>query len=67
MECLNDFYYKYPEIGLRILWYEQINFGLLSKMPSLRNFDISSFLTSNYTPLLQNLELTDLGLEKPNQ
>jgi hypothetical protein len=61
-EVLNDFYNKYPELGLRILWHEKVDFSFYSKMPALRNFDISSYLTLDYTPLLQNLSLTDLGI-----
>lgn len=61
-EVLNDFYQKYPEIGLRLAWYEKINFDFYSQLPSLRNFDVSSFNTSDYKPLLQNKELTGLGI-----
>ena len=61
-EILNEFYEKYPEIGLRLAWYDRINFDFYSNLPSLRNFDVSSFNTSDYTPLLQNKELTDLGI-----
>lgn len=59
---LNEFYQKYPEIGLRLIWHDQINFDYYSLLPALRNFDISSFNTLDYTPLLQNRELTDLGI-----
>lgn len=61
-KILNEFYQKYPQIGLRIVWYNQINFDFYAQLPSLRNFDISSFNTSDYRPLLQNKELTDLGI-----
>jgi|TARA_B110000091_G_scaffold6474_1_gene6307 hypothetical protein len=61
-EVLNEFYEKHPEIGLRLVWYDQVNFDFYSQLPSLRNFDISSFNTSDYTPLLKNKELTDLGI-----
>ena len=61
-EVLNEFYQNHPEIGLRLAWYDQINFDFYSKLPSLRNFDISSFNTSDYKPLLENKELTDLGI-----
>lgn len=61
-KILNEFYQKYPQIGLRIVWYDQINFDFYAQLPSLRNFDISSFNTSDYKPLLQNKELTDLGI-----
>lgn len=59
---LNEFYQKYPEIGLRILWYDEMNFDFYSQLPALRNFDVSSYNTSDYTPLLQNKKLTDLGI-----
>lgn len=61
-KILNEFYQKYPQIGLRIVWYDQINFDFYAQLPSLRNIDISSFNTSDYRPLLQNKELTDLGI-----
>ncbi len=61
-DVLNEFYIKHPEIGLRIVWNGQVNFDFYSQMPSLRNFDISSFNTFDYTPLLQNKKLTDLGI-----
>ncbi len=61
-DTLNEFYQKYPEIGLRIVWYNQMNFDFYSQLPALRNFDVSSYNTSDYTPLLQNKNLTDLGI-----
>ena len=61
-DVLNEFYIKHPEIGLRIVWNGQVNFDFYSQIPSLRNFDISSFNTFDYTPLLQNKKLTDLGI-----
>jgi hypothetical protein len=61
-KVLNEFYNKYPELGLRILWYEKVDFSFYSIIPALRNIDISSYLTIDYTPLLQNLSLTDLGI-----
>ena len=61
-DVLDEFYKKYPEFGLRIVWYDQVNFDFYSQIPSLRNFDISSFNTFDYTPLLQNKKLTDLGI-----
>lgn len=61
-EVLNEFYKNYPQIGLRVVSHDQIDFDFYSLLPSLRNFDISSFHTSDYTPLLQNKELTDLGI-----
>lgn len=61
-EVLNDFYNKYPELGLRILWYDKVDFSFYSKLPALRNFEIASYLTLDYLPLLQNLLLTDLGI-----
>lgn len=59
---LNEFYEKYPNIGLRLVWHDQINFDFYPLLPSLRNIDISSYNTLDYTPLLQNRELTDLGI-----
>jgi len=59
---LNEFYQNYPEIGLRLVWHKEINFDFYSLLTSLRNFDISSYNTIDYTPLLLNRELTDLGI-----
>ncbi len=61
-KTLNEFYQNYPTIGLRLVWYKQVNFDFYSLLPALRNFDISSFNTIDYSPLLQNRELTDLGI-----
>jgi hypothetical protein len=61
-DVLNAFYEENPEIGLRIVWYDEMNFDFYSQLPALRNFDVSSFNTSDYTPLLQNRLLTDLGV-----
>lgn len=61
-DVLNSFYQEHPNIGLRIVWYDQMNFDFYSQLPALRNIVISSFQTSDYTPLLQNKLLTDLGI-----
>jgi hypothetical protein len=61
-KVLEEFYQNYPKIGLRIVWYNQVDFDFYSLLPSLRNFDISSYNTSDYTPLLKNKYLTDLGI-----
>jgi len=59
---LNSFYKKYPKIGLYIIWHNKIDFNFYSKIPSLRDFLVESYLTTDYSPLLQNRELTDLGI-----
>lgn len=61
-DVLNTFYQKNPKIGLRIVWYDQMSFDFYHQLPALRNIDISSFLTSDYTPLLANKKITDLGI-----
>ena len=61
-DVLNDFYRQHPNLGLRLAWYDKINFDFYSQLPSLRNIDVSSYNTSDYTPLLQNKEITDLGI-----
>jgi hypothetical protein len=30
-EVLNNFYHNYPALGLRILWYEKVDFSFYSK------------------------------------
>ena len=35
INTLNEFYQKYPEIGLRLVWHKEINFDFYSLLPSL--------------------------------
>lgn len=65
-DVLNSFYKEYPNIGLRIIWHDQMNFDFYSRLPAVRNIDISSFHTSDYTPLLQNKQLIHLGIGETN-
>ena len=63
-ETLNEFFKKYPDIRLRILWYNQMDFSFYQLIPSLRKLSIASYLTKDFTPLLANCELTSLGIEE---
>ncbi|MEL7271456.1 MAG: hypothetical protein AAGL34_17925 [Bacteroidota bacterium] len=59
---LNELYEQHPNIGLRIHWFNQMDFLFYPLIPSIRNFDVASYNTLDYTPLLQNKALTDLGI-----
>ncbi|MBL3658426.1 leucine-rich repeat domain-containing protein [Fulvivirga sediminis] len=63
-ETLNDFFKKYPDIGLRVLWYDQQDLSFYKEIPNIRNFTIASFNTKDYSPLLSNTELKHFGIEE---
>lgn len=52
-ETLNNFYSKYPEIGLTIFWYDVVDFGFLDKLLNLKNFGINSYLTKDFNPIIK--------------
>ena len=63
-ETLNQFFKKYPEIGLRILWYEKFDQSFYENLSELRSFAISSYLTKDFSFLKNNLKLKTLGVEE---
>lgn len=63
-QILNEFYEKYPEIGLRVLWYDNQDLSFYKEIPNIRNFTISSYNTKDYTTLLSNTELKHFGIEE---
>lgn len=63
-ETLNHLFKEYPEIGLRILWYDKFDQSFYKNLPELRNFTISSYLTKDFSFLKENLSLKTLGIEE---
>lgn len=61
-EVLNEFYEQYPELGLHIFWHDVVDFSFLELIPSIKNLSVSSFLTSDFTPLVSLPGLTSLSI-----
>ncbi|WP_136666906.1 hypothetical protein [Flavobacterium sp. H122] len=61
---LNEFFLKYPDIGLRILWYEAQDLSFFKEIPNVRKFTIASFNTSDYSQLQYNTNLKHFGIEE---
>lgn len=59
---LNDFYGQYPQIGLRILWYDHVDFSFLKLIPNVRNFGVNSYLTDDFSPIASLKEITQLTI-----
>ena len=63
-ETLNEFYRLYPDIRLRVLWYETQDLSFYKEIPNIRKFSIASFNTKDYSTLLSNTKLTHFGIEE---
>jgi len=63
-ETLNEFYKQYPDIRLRVLWYEAQDLSFYREIPNVRKFTIASFNTKDYSPLLSNTKLKHFGIEE---
>lgn len=63
-ETLNEFYKQYPDIRLRVLWYETQDLSFYKEIPNIRKFSIASFNTKDYSALLSNTKLTHFGIEE---
>lgn len=63
-ETLNEFYRKYPEIGLRVLWYDTQDLSFYDLIPNIRNFTIASFNTKDYSRLNSNTKIKHFGIEE---
>ncbi|WP_298903825.1 hypothetical protein [uncultured Psychroserpens sp.] len=63
-ETMNELFKKYPEIGLRIVWYHTQDLSFYSQIPNIRNFTISSFNTKDYSKLQSNTKLKHFGIEE---
>lgn len=63
-ETINEFFKKYPKIGLRIVWYNTQDLSFYNQIPNIRNFTISSFNTKDYSKLNSNINLKHFGIEE---
>ncbi|MGK4568139.1 hypothetical protein [Flavobacterium sp. 3HN19-14] len=63
-EILNDFFEKYPSIGLRVLWYDIQSLSFYKLIPNIRKFTIASFNTHDFTQLQINTKLKHFGIEE---
>lgn len=63
-EVLNDFFEKYPNIGLRILWYDIQDLSFYNLIPNVRKFTIASYNTFDYSKLQTNTKLKHFGIEE---
>jgi hypothetical protein len=61
-KVIDKFSQKYPEIRLHIFWYNEVDFSFLQHLPSVRKFAVSSFLTKDFTPIKDYLELDYLSI-----
>ena len=61
-QVLNEFYESNPQFGLHIFWYDVVDFSFLDYIPSVRNLSVTSFLTTDFTPLLKMLNLKKLSI-----
>lgn len=63
-ETLNEFYKEYPNIGLRILWYDTQDLSFYKEIPNVRKFTIASYNTKDYSQLLSNTKLKYFAIEE---
>ncbi len=63
-ETLNEFYKQYPNIGLRVLWYDTQDLSFYQEIPNIRKFTIASYHTKDYSKLLSNTKLKHFGIEE---
>ena len=63
-EILNNFFLQYPNIRLRVLWYEQQDLAFYKLIPNIRNFTIASFNTKDFSSLQYNTHLKSFGIEE---
>ncbi len=63
-ETLNEFYKKYPNIGLRVLWYECEDLSFYELIPNIRNFTIATYHIKDYSILNSNTKLKHFGIEE---
>ncbi|MBM1108197.1 hypothetical protein JQC67_18740 [Aurantibacter crassamenti] len=63
-ETLNEFYKQYPNIGLRVVWYNAQDLSFYKEIPYVRKFQIASYNTKDYSKLLSNTKLKHFGIEE---
>lgn len=61
-KVLNNFYEQYPDIRLHIFWYDLVDFGFLTHLPAIKRFAVSSFMTKDFTPIRDYLDLAGLSI-----
>jgi hypothetical protein len=61
-KVLNNFYEKYPDIRLHIFWYDMVDFKFLKHLPAVKRFAVTSFMTKDFTPIKDYLDLTGLSI-----
>jgi hypothetical protein len=61
-QVLNEFYQSDPQFGLHIFWYGAVDFSFLEYIPSVRNLSVTSYLTTDFTPLLKMTNLKRLSI-----
>jgi len=63
-ETINEFFKRYPEIRLRVLWYDKQDLSFYNQIPNVRKFSIASFNTKDYSNLISNTKLKYFGIEE---
>ena len=63
-ETLNKLFEEYPQIGLRVLWYETQDLSFYKEIPNIRKFTIASYNTKDYSTLVNNTNLKHFGIEE---
>ncbi|MHA7844606.1 MAG: hypothetical protein ACX93I_14940 [Winogradskyella sp.] len=63
-ETLNEFFSKYPDIGLRVLWYECQDLSFYKLIPNIRKFTIATYNIKDYSILKTNTKLKHFGIEE---
>lgn len=65
-EVLNEFYRANPQFGHHIFWHDPVDFSFLDYIPSVSDLSVTSFLTTDFTPLLKmtNLQRLRIGETK---
>lgn len=63
-KTFNEFFKLHPEIGMRILWYDENDFSFFNKIPNIRSITIASFLSKDFSSFGQNKELKHFGIEE---
>ena len=63
-ETLNEFFSKYPDIGLRVVWYECQDLSFYKLIPNIRKFTIATYKIKDYSILKTNTKLKHFGIEE---
>lgn len=63
-ETLNEFFGKYPDIGLRVVWYDCRDLSFYKLIPNIRKFTIATYNIKDYSILKSNTKLKQFGIEE---